>query len=1081
MRATWISPLALTLFVSTAQLSSQQAPQPGQQTPPAVDFAADVQPIFKTSCYACHSGLQPQAGLRLDVRSMALKGGNGGPVILPGNSKDSPLIHRVSGLGGLRPMPLTGTPLTTDQIAILTRWVDQGAKWPDTMANELNAGIKKHWAYIKPERPAIPAVKDTAWVRNPIDSFVLARLEKEGLRPTAEASRETLIRRVSLDLIGLPPTLAEVDAFVNDKRPDAYARLVDRLLASQQYGVRMATPWLDLARYADSNGMTNDRRRLGAYPYRDWVVKALNDNMPFDRFVIEQLAGDMLPNATSDQKVATGFVRASMWNDEGGTDPDEQNWIGQIDRTNTLGTVLLGSTLLCAQCHNHKYDPFLQKDYYAMVAFFNNAKFDPTVSPKFTEATMELSSPEQVAKRDALKAAIKKVESQLKSYPNSYDLWKAWEHSLLEADAQWQALSPTRAESPKGSTLTVSQDASVLVSGAAPENDIYVIDAKSPVTGAITGFQIEALLDPSLPNGRDPAAPTGGPGRDFYGNFMVQRVEVEVGPSVERLSKIAIQPTVSPAASDEFNVAEYQIQYRLPQVWRSDVMLDLNLEKGAGGARVPRRLIVVPQKPVTVTSGDALRIRIVHDSELSKAALGRFRLAVTTQAAPLKVVEIDAHLRPLLNTPWEQRPQPKPKEMPATGQGGGQGQPGGQAKVQEQPQAPYEKDLLFLRWREVAPQLAPMRERIAELQDQIEALNLQQTPILSENPAIAHPTTQLRIRGVFTDRAEEVSAAVPGFLGALPKDGPQNRLALAQWLVGPENPLTGRVRTNQIWEVFFGRGLVETSEDFGVQSSGPSHPELLDWLTTEFVSKGWDQKAMHRLIVTSNTYRQASTVTPDRLERDPANMLFTRGPRFRVEAEMVRDIALTVSGLLSTKIGGPPVMPPQPAGLWVFPGQNQERNDDLWIESKGEERYRRALYTFVRRSVRYPSLMVFDAPSHETTTVRRARSNTPLQALTTLNDPAFFEAAQAMGRRILEEGGTDTSSRATYGFRLATSRRPSASELNTLVSAFEKERQYFRGHPAEAQALAGKPDGELSAWTMISNALLNLDEAITKE
>lgn len=998
-------------------------------------------------------------------------------------AKDSSLIHRVSGLGGLRPMPMTGAPLTADQVAVLTRWVDQGAKWPDTVANELNAGIKKHWAYVKPERPAIPAVKDTAWVRNPIDNFVLARLEKEGLHPTAEASRETLIRRVSLDLIGLPPTLAEVDAFVNDKRPDAYARLVDRLLASQQYGVRMATPWLDLARYADSNGMTNDRRRLGAYPYRDWVVKALNDNMPFDRFVIEQLAGDMLPNATSDQKVATGFVRASMWNDEGGTDPDEQNWIGQIDRTNTLGTVLLGSTLLCAQCHNHKYDPFLQNDYYAMVAFFNNAKFDPTAQRKFTEATMELSSPEQVARRDALKAEIKKVESQLNGYPNSDDLWKAWERSLLEADAQWQALSPTRAESPKGSTLTLSHDASVIVSGAAPENDIYVIDAKSPVTGTITGIQIEALLDPSLPKGRDPAAPTGGPGRDFYGNFMVQRVEVEVGPSAGGLSKVAIQPTANPAASDEFNVPEYQIQYRLPQMWRSDVMLDLNLEKGAGGARVPRRLIVVPQKPFTVTSGDVLRIRIVHDSELSKAALGRFRLAVTTQADPLKVVEIDAHLRPLLNTPWEQRPQPKPKEMLATtGQGGqGQGQPGGQAKVPEQPQAPYEKDLLFLRWREVAPELAPMREKIAELQDQIEALNLQQTPILSENPAITHPTAQLRIRGVFTDRAEDVSAAVPGFLGALPKDGPQNRLAMAQWLVGPQNPLTGRVRINQIWEVFFGRGIVETSEDFGVHSSGPSHPELLDWLTTELVSQGWDQKAMHRLIVTSNTYRQASTVTPELLDRDPANMLFTRGPRFRVEAEMVRDIALTASGLLSTKIGGPPVMPPQPAGLWVFPGQNQERTADLWIESKGEDKYRRALYTFVRRSIRYPSLMVFDAPSHETTTVRRLRSNTPLQAMTMLNDPAFFEAAQAMGRRILNEGGTDTSLRATHGFRLATSRRPTAFELKSLVAAFEKERQYFQGHQAEAQSLAGKPDVELSAWTMVSNALLNLDETITKE
>jgi hypothetical protein len=1078
MRAIWVSLLALILLVPTARLSSQQALQPGNQILPAVDFAAEVQPIFKASCYACHSGSEPQAGLRLDVRSMALKGANGGPVILPGNSKDSSLIHRVSGLGGLRPMPLTGTPLTADQIGILTRWIDQGAQWPDAVANEQNTGIQKHWAYVKPVRPAIPAVRDIAWVRNPIDSFVLARLEKEGLRPTPEASRETLIRRLSLDLIGLPPSLAEIDAFLKDTRPDAYERLVDRLLASPQYGVRMATPWLDLARYADSNGMTNDRRRLGAYRYRDWVVKVINDNMPFDRFVIEQLAGDMLPNATMDQKVATGFVRASMWNDEGGTDPDEQNWIGQIDRTNTLGSVLLGSTLACGQCHNHKYDPFLQKDYYAMVAFFNNALFDASAQRKFTEATVELSTPEQVAKRDALKADIKKVESELKSYPNSEALWKAWERSLIDADAQWQPLHPARADSPKGSTLTVSPDASVLVSGNTPDNDIYVIEAKSPVAGPITGVQIEALLDPSLPNGRDPRIPVGGPGRDFYGNFMVHRVDVEVGPAPERLSKVALKPMVSPAGSDEFNQSEYQIDYRLPQVWRSDVMLDLNPEKG--GVRVPRRLVLVPEKPFTVTSGDLLRVRIVHDSELAKAALGRFRLSFTTQADPLKVVEIDAHLRPLLNIPWEQRPEPKPREGTATDQGrAGQGGPGRQASAS--PQAPYEKDLLFLRWREVAVELAAMREKIAALQSQIEALGLQTTPVLSENPAVAHPTTQLRIRGVFTDRDEEVPAGIPGFLGALPEDGPQNRLGLAQWLVGPENPLTARVRMNQIWEVFFGRGIVETSEDFGTKGEPPSHPELLDWLATEFVSKGWDQKAMQRLIVTSSTYRQASTVTPEILERDPANVLFTRGPRFRVEAEMVRDIALAASGLLSTKIGGPPVMPPQPAGLWVFPGAGGDRDTDLWIESQGEDRYRRGLYTFMRRSVRYPSLTVFDAPSHETTTSRRPRSNTPLQALTTLNDPGFFEAAQALGRRILKEGGADTSSRVTYGFRLATSRRPSASEVKSLVTAFEKERQYFQRHQDEAQPLAGKPDIELSAWTMVSNALLNLDETITKE
>jgi hypothetical protein len=1063
-----LSLLALILLVPTVQLRSEQEVQPRGPVLSPVDFAVEVQPIFKTSCYACHSGPQPQAGLRLDVRSMALKGSNGGAVILPGNAKDSVLIHRVSGLGGLRPMPATGTPLTAEEIAILSRWIDQGAQWPDVLSNEQNAVIQKHWAYVKPVRPAIPAIGDRAWVRNPIDNFVFARLEQERLRPTREAPRETLIRRVSLDLIGLPPSIAEVDAFLSDTRRDAYERLVDRLLASPQYGERWATPWLDLARYADSNGMTNDRRRLGAYRYRDWVVKALNDNMPFDRFVIEQLAGDLLPDATTDQKVATGFIRASMWNDEGGTDPEEQNWIGQIDRANALGTALLGSTVGCAQCHNHKYDPFLQKDYYALVAFFNNAQFDPGPR-KFTEATVELSTPEQAAKRDALKAEIKAVENQLKSYPTSETLWKDWERSLVNADAQWHRLQPTRAHSLKGSTLRVFPEGSVLVSGEAQDNDTYVIEGTSPVTGLVTGIQIEARPDPSLPNGRVPTAPTGGPGRDFYGNFMLHRVNLEVGPSAQQLSKVTLKPSVAPAGTDEFNEYEYEMAYSLPQVWRSDVMLDLTPDKG--GVRVPRRLVVVPDKPFTVTSQEVLQVTLVHNSELPKAALGHFRVSVTTQADPSKVLEIDARVRPLLTIPWEQRPKPKPGEA-------GQGQIASPPQGEAPPQAPYEKDPLFIRWRQVAPELAPMRAKIADLESQIQALGIQSTPVLAENPAVSHPSTQVRVRGAFTDRAEEVLAAVPAFLGALPTDGPQNRLGLAGWLVGPDNPLTARVRINQIWETYFGRGIVETTEDFGTQGSQPSHPELLDWLATEFVSRGWDEKAIHRLIVTSNTYRQASTVTPALLDRDPANILLARGPRFRVEAEMVRDIVLRASGLLSTKIGGPPVMPPQPDGLWIFPGF---RTDDVWVENQGENRYRRGLYIFIRRSVRYPSLLVFDAPSREFHTARRPRSNTPLQALTTLNDPAFFEAAQAMAERILKEGGATISSRATYGFRLVTSRRPSVVELDALVSAFEKQIHRFLGDQSQAQALAGRSDVELAAWTVVSNALLNLDETVTKE
>jgi hypothetical protein len=497
--------------------------------------------------------------------------------------------------------------------------------------------------------------------------------------------------------------------------------------------------------------------------------------------------------------------------------------------------------------------------------------------------------------------------------------------------------------------------------------------------------------------------------------------------------------------------------YRLSQVWMSDVQRDKTPDRGTpDGERVTRRLVVAPEKPFTIASGDAVRVRIVHDSELSTAALGRFRLSLTTQVNPFKVVEVDARLRPLLSIPWELRPKPRSEDdAEVTGRAGSQ--------AQTQSTTPlYEQDRLFLRWRAIAPELKPLRTRIDELEKQIEDMGLAPTFIASENPAVPHPSAHIRVRGVFMDKADRVMAAVPAFLGSLPKDGPQNRLGLARWLVGPENPLTARVRMNQIWQIFFGRGIVETTEDFGTQGAPPSHPELLDWLATEFVARGWDQKAMYRLIVTSSTYRQASTVTQELMERDPANVLLTRGARFRVEAEMVRDIALTASGLLSTKIGGPAVFPPQPPGLWSFPGF---QDTDLYVESKGEDRVRRALYTFIRRTVRYPALTVFDAPAHDTTLARRPRTNTPLQALTTLNDKAFFEAAQAMGRRIIHEGGAQVTSRATYGFRLEMSRKPNDADLDGLVSAFEEEQQYFKRHQPDAEKVAGKPDVELAAWT----------------
>ncbi len=987
----------------------------------------------------------PSRNYILDNKALALKGAASGAVIVPGDSKDSRLIHRVRAEGGEARMPLSATPLTEEQIAVIAKWIDQGAIWPDS------TGTVTHWAYTKPVRPAVPAVKDGSWIRNQIDNFALARLEKEGLQPSPEATKEKLARRLYLDIIGIPPSPAEVDEFLKDTRADAYERLVDKLLGSAHYGERMATPWLDLARYGDSNGYERDFQRV-AWPYRDWVIKAFNENKPFDRFTIEQLAGDLLPNATVDQKIATGFVRASMLNTEGGTDPAEQNWVAQTDRAITVGNVWLGSTIQCAQCHNHKYDPFTQKHFYQMVAFFNNEKFDaPTgrgaYASAFNEPKLDLASSEQAKKRDEINAQISEAEKQLRSVtPEKEKLESEWEQSLLAADKEWQSLRPSRVSSQGGATLTAAADGSVLVSGTNPDNDVYLFEAKSPVAGVITGIRIEALPDPTLPHN--------GPGRDFYGNFIVSEIDVQAALSAQKLQKVEVKQW----AADNLRQQVIQ-QYETGRVWRSDVSRE--------NTRLPETLVLTPEKPVKMDVNGSFSIRISQLSPYLGVGLGNFRISVTTSPNPGKTLEVSHHLRALLPMPREQRSPYLAKLENVVGLTGGRSGPKEDAE-----------DPLLAQWRNVAPELAPLRARIQNFQRQIADLNITSTLVLSENGELAHPTTFMHERGAYVAQTEKVDADVPSFLGSLPKDAPPNRLGLAEWLVNGENPLTARVRVNQIWQMIFGMGIVETAEDFGTQGFLPSHAALLDWLASEFVNRGWDQKAMIRLIVTSNTYRQTSKVSPELLERDPKNALLARGPRFRVEAEMVRDISLASGGLLSEKMGGPPIMPPQPEGMWDIPFRAA---NDLWVMSKGEDRYRRGLYIFIRRTVRYPSLTVFDAPSRETTVGRRNRSNTPLQALTTLNDPAFFEAAQAMARRIEAEGGGDTASRATYGFRLATSRHPSDMERDSIIEAFERQRQHFLNNPKEAESVYGKPNAELAAWTMVSNTLLNLDETVTKE
>lgn len=1010
-------------------------------------FTRKVQPIFAKACYGCHSGSDPKAQFNLSIKEAALKGGVSGPAIIPGNSADSLLLRRVLGAGDTRQMPLAGKPLQPEQITILRQWIDEGAKWPDTFQSQSATG-PRHWAYVKPVKPPVPQVNDTTWGRNPIDHFILSRLEKENLRPSPEATREVLIRRVSLDLIGLPPSPKDVAEFVADAREEAYERLVDRLLASPRYGERWATPWLDLARYGDSNGWRNDRQRV-IWPYRDWVIKALNNNMPFDQFTIEQLAGDMLPNAAPGQKVATGFVRSSTLLDEGGTDLEENYWNAQVDRTSTVGTVWLGSSIGCAQCHDHKFDPFTQKHFYQMLAFFNNVAFVPDnrdprrikkdakkYASTFSEPILDLPTPEQAKKRSEITLELKKLEARLNdSSPESQQAQKKWESDLLEFEKEWQPLQFTRVSAINGTTLALSADGSVLASGANPDTETYVLEAKMS-SRQVTGIRIEALPDPSLPNG--------GPGRDPYGNFALHKINVEIGSPPNDLQSLVFRESLF-----DSEVPRIDDKSLIKQTWIVDATQQSGTRKEDAGSRTRFQLLLLPKDTLHLSADGVLRVTLVHKSEIGGLNLGRFQISTTAAKDPTFALDIPAKLRPLLDVPTEKRP-------------------------------PEEAEELSSHYRSVAKQLAPLRRQINTLRNQIKALGIPSSLVMAENVDVPRPSTHLHIRGAFVSKGDLVSADVPAFLSPLPPGAPTNRLGFAQWLVSRDNPLTSRVTVNHFWQDIFGRGIVETAEEFGIQGSPPSHPELLDWLAVEFMDNGWNMKALQRLIVTSSTYRQSSTVTPALLERDPANVLLTRGPRFRVEAEMVRDIAMTASGLLTDKMFGPPIMPYQPPGLWDnFPGQ--KLGPDEWVLSSPEDRYRRGLYIFVRRSVRYPSLSVFDAPSRITCTARRSRSNTPLQALTTLNDPAFFEAAQAMARRVIAEGGETLESRANYAFRLVVARPPNPQELDTLLSNFEKSRQYFDQHPTEVKALTDQSTADAAAWTMIANALLNLDETLTKE
>ncbi len=1000
----------------------------------AVDFARDVQPILAASCLPCHGPDKRQGQLRLDARSLAMKGGVSGPVIVAGNSGESLLVKLLLLEDESERMPRKAAALPKHEIAVLRAWIDQGAVWPDSASADVK--IQKHWAYVKPVRPPVPKVKRDAWVRNAIDAFVLARLEQEGLAPAPEASRETLIRRVSLDLTGLPPSPEEVDAFVADRSGDAYAKVVERLLASPHYGERWARLWLDLARYADTNGYEKDRMRT-MWKYRDWVIQALNADMPFDRFTLEQVAGDMLPGDRMDHKIASGFHANTMLNEEGGVDPHEARYEVLVDRVNTTGAVWLGSTLACAQCHNHKYDPFSHKEYFRMLAFFDNGvttEVDKGANGSILiEPTLRVPTPRQAEALRALEAAVADQEqvmaTQTPALDEAQSEWVAKTRAKLEA---WQTLTPTRVRAAGGGAFVRQRDGSLLVDGPNPAKDVYTIVARIDLR-RVTALRLDVLPDARLSSA--------GPGRGPNGGFMLSEVKLLAAPAArpDDARPVLLAKATADRSGPGSEVAD-AIDGKAASGWSA-----------GNSSGKPHIAIFEPKAPIESAGPMLVTAVLAHETVHARHGIGRFRLAVTSEPDPAAMLALPARIRELMARPVDALGDAERGEI-----------------------ATYH--------RSITPLLASVRKEIAKLRDEIDALEIPTAMVVQERPSFERPSTLLRLRGSFVDPGERVFASVPAALHALPDDAPANRLGLARWLVDKDNPLTARVMANRFWEQHFGRGLVETSEDFGSQGGLPTHPALLDWLAIALMEGGWSLKALNGIIVSSATYRQSSQVSPHALAKDPYNRLFTRGPRFRVEAEMIRDIALAASGLLGRKVGGPSVFPLQPDGIWDIPYNNEK-----WVTSKGEDRHRRGLYTFLKRSAPYPMHTTFDGTSREQCTIRRVRTNTPLQALNLLNDPAFFAAARALGRRMITEGQGDARARATRGFRLVLARRPTSRELDRLVDLYRAESARFEQEGGAEQALdrglrpRGASASELAAWTLVANVLLNLDETQTKE
>ena len=927
---------------------------------------------------------------------------------------------------------------------------------------------RNHWAFKAPVRPALPPVADNSWARTPVDRFILARLEREGLKPSPEADRVTLLRRLSLDLIGLPPTLEEVDAFVADTSPDAYQRQVERLLASPHYGERWGRQWLDAARYADSDGFEKDKPRF-VWHYRDWVIDAFNRDLTYDQFVIEQLAGDLLPNPTQAQRVATGFLRNSMLNEEGGVDPEQFRMDGLFDRMDAIGKSVLGLTIQCAQCHSHKFDPLSQEEYYKLFAYLNNDH----------EASMVAYTPEQEMKRSGLLRQIRDLEEGLRHSRAGWEEKMAqWENSVRNDQPDWAPVDCVNSSGDNGERFYYYSDHSIRAASYAPTQ--WTANFKGTNTlPSIGSFRLEQLTDANLP--------CNGPGRSVQGMAALTEFKVEAADlanpshsvSVKFVKATADFANASKELEPEFDdksgkkriygPVEYAIDGKEDTAW--------GIDAGPGRRNVPRKAVFIPEQPITFTNGAILTFRLeqkhggINSDDNQNHNLGRFRLSVSS-ATNAVADPIPAGVREIFAIPAAQR-------------------------------SPAQIATVFSYWRALVPEFREVNDKIEALWREWPEAVPTQTLLTRRDtaPGDERRPTHLFKRGDWLRPGKEVTVGAPAFLHPLPSDADATRLTLARWLVDKQAPTTARVFVNRIWQSYFGTGIVETPEDFGTRAPDPSHPELLDWLAVEFMNPsveerlgaalppGWNIRHIHRLIVNSATYKQSSKVSPSLYEKDQYNRLLARGPRFRVEGEIVRDIALAASGLLNPAMGGPSATPPAPGFLFQPPASYGPK---VWNDATGPERYRRAIYTFRFRSVPYPMLQTFDAPNGDFSCVRRLRSNTPMQALTSLNEVVFMECAQALAARTLEHGETDRE-RISYAFRRCLARSPTPGELAKLESLLQREKDYIGEGWVNASELAtGKtelpkklPKGtsptQLAAYTVVSRVLLNLDETITKE